>query len=104
MEQGASWLISLQRLQQQGYRRLLLLGGAELATSLLAADAIDELQLTLTPRLLGGDHSWVASGSQTGSCLPPQLADVGAWQLNESRDIGGDELLLRYRRRRLGEC
>ena len=104
VEQGASWLISLQRLQQQGYRRLLLLGGAELATSLLAADAIDELQLTLTPRLLGGDHSWVASGSETGSCLPPPLADVGAWQLNESRDIGGDELLLRYRRRRLGEC
>lgn len=104
VEQGASWSVSLQRLQQQGYTRLLVLGGAELATSLLAADAIDELQLTLTPHLLGGEHSWVAFGSQMSSCTPPQLADVGAWQLNESSCLGGDELLLRYRRRRLGEC
>ena len=104
VEQGGSWSLSLQRLQQQGYTRLLVLGGAELATSLLAADAIDELQLTLTPRVLGGEHSWVSFGSQMGSCLPPQLADVGAWQLIKSSCLGGDELLLRYRRRRLGEC
>ena len=100
VEQGASWLLSLQRLQQQGYARLVVLGGAELATSLLAADAIDELQLTLTPRLLGGEHSWVSFGSQLSSHLPQAVAASGAWQLNHSSCLGADELLLRYSRRR----
>ena len=100
VEQGESWPVSLQRLQQRGYARLVVLGGAELATSLLAADAIDELQLTLTPRLLGGEHSWVSFGSQLSSHLPQSLAGLGAWQLNDASCLGGDELLLRYSRRR----
>ena len=104
VKQGESWIVSLQRLHQQGYARLVVLGGAKLATSLLAADAIDELQLTLTPRVLGGEHSWVASDSRMGSHLPQALAASGAWQLNASSCLGGDELLLRYsRRHQLGD-
>lgn len=104
VEQGESWVVSLKRLHQQGYARLVVLGGAELATSLLAADAIDELQLTLTPRLLGGEHSWVSFASQLSSHLPQSLAGLGAWQLNDSSCLGGDELLLRYsRRHQLGD-
>ena len=91
-------------MHQQGYARLVVLGGAELATSLVAADAVDDLQLTLTPRLLGGEHSWVSFASQLSSHLPQALAGLGAWQLNDSSCLGGDELLLRYsRRHQLGD-
>ncbi len=100
VEQGISWPLSLARLHQRGYRKLVVLGGARLTTSLLAEDCIDELQLTLTPRLLGGNHSWIAFESPLATSLPSALADSQAWALRESRPLGGDELLLRYRRRR----
>ena len=78
-----------QTLAATGCARLLLLGGAQLASQLLAEALVDELQLTLVPQLLGGPHSWLRS----------DLAlDSRGWQLVEHRPLGGEELLLRYRR------
>ncbi|MEB3322697.1 MAG: RibD family protein [Synechococcaceae cyanobacterium] len=87
------WSLTLDRLGRLGFRRIALLGGATLAGTLAAEGLIDELQLTLCPCLLGGPHQW----------LPPTCGglagDGGAWSLAEHRPLGGDELLLRYRRR-----
>ncbi|MGB5135961.1 MAG: dihydrofolate reductase family protein [Prochlorococcaceae cyanobacterium] len=85
----SSWPELRGELAGAGLRRLVLLGGADLAGQLLAADQVDELQLTLCPLLLGGPHSW----------LPPMPGlRPGRWQLIEHRSLGSDELLLRYRR------
>jgi 5-amino-6-(5-phosphoribosylamino)uracil reductase len=84
------WRALLTQLARQGLGRLVLLGGARLAASLLAEDLVEELQLTLCPRLLGGGHTWLPGGD----LLPP----AGPWQLIESRGLGDGELLLRYRR------
>jgi 5-amino-6-(5-phosphoribosylamino)uracil reductase len=84
-----SWSQLRATLAAEGLRRLLLLGGADLAGQLLAADQVDELQLTFCPLLLGGPHSWLPAS------LTPRLQH---WQLVEQRPLGGDELLLRYRR------
>lgn len=84
------WPALLGQLGALGLKRLVLLGGAQLAASLLQADLVDELQLTLCPLLLGGAHSWLPSGA----ALPP-----GPWDLQEHRPLGQGELLLRYRRR-----
>jgi len=66
-----------------------LLGGAELAGQLLQEQLVDELQLTLCPQLLGGGHSW----------LPAAVPlEPNQWRLQEQRPLGGEELLLRYRR------
>ncbi|MEY4431237.1 MAG: hypothetical protein RLZZ533_1173 [Cyanobacteriota bacterium] len=84
-----AWPEALAALAQAGLRRLLLLGGAELAGQLLEQQLVDELQLTLCPQLLGGAHSW----------LPVALRlEPNRWRLQEQRTLGGDELLLRYRR------
>ncbi|WP_254980355.1 dihydrofolate reductase family protein [Cyanobium sp. ATX 6A2] len=86
----SSWVQLRSALAAEGLRRLVLLGGADLAGQLLAAEQVDELQLTLCPLLLGGPHSW----------LPPSLGlRLSHWQLLEQRPLGGDELLLRYLRR-----
>lgn len=85
-----SWPETRETLGQRGIRRVVVLGGAALAASLLAAGLIDELQLTLCPRLLGGAHPWVP--------LAPPWPQAGPWQLLESRPLEGDELLVRYRR------
>ena len=83
------WPCLLSRLAAQGLKRLLVLGGAQLAASLLREALIDELQLTLCPQVLGGPHSWV----------PLEEACPGShWRLQEMRPLDGDELMLRYAR------
>jgi 5-amino-6-(5-phosphoribosylamino)uracil reductase len=77
-------------LPSHGIERLAVLGGARLAAALLAEDCIDELQLTLCPRLLGGSHCWVPAAAAPG--LP-----ASCWELLEQRPLGDGELLLRYR-------
>ena len=83
------WSEALAQLAAAGIARLAVLGGAALAADLIAADLLDELQLTLCPRLLGGEHSW----------LPPEARPAAApWRLQRRRWLGGDEILLHYRR------
>jgi 5-amino-6-(5-phosphoribosylamino)uracil reductase len=79
----------LAELAAEGLERLVLLGGARLAASLLALDLVDGIQLTLVPRLLGGGHGWLPQAP---------LPAPGRWELEESRPLGQGELLLRYGR------
>ena len=92
-----SWRDQLEGLAAVGVERLVLLGGAGLTGDLLQDDAVDELQLTLVPQLLGGEHCWLPKG---GDVLPGGLAVDGAWQLQEARHLGENELMLRYDRQR----
>jgi 5-amino-6-(5-phosphoribosylamino)uracil reductase len=91
----APWCQLLAALAVEGLERLVLLGGAALAGELLAQGVVDELQLTLCPLLLGGAQSWLPAATQ----LPGPLTAAAGWQLLEQRPLGGDEVLLRYRRR-----
>jgi 5-amino-6-(5-phosphoribosylamino)uracil reductase len=88
-----TWQPLLEDLAAAGLERLVVLGGAQLAASLLAEGLLEELQLTLCPRLLGGPHGWLASDT----LLPASMTE--GWRLEEQRPLEQDELLLRYRRR-----
>lgn len=90
-----AWQPALEQLAAAGLQRLVVLGGASLAASLLAENRIDELQLTLCPQLLGGEHAWLGLGAAV-----PAAARAG-WRLLEQRCLEGEELLLRYGRERL---
>ncbi|MDP6193401.1 MAG: RibD family protein [Prochlorococcus sp.] len=94
---ASSWPQTLNRLVEAGLSKLVLLGGAQLLTSMLQDDAVDELQLTLTPRLLGGGHAWVPLQSLG---LPEALMSADSWCLQEVKPLAGHELLLRYWRHR----
>ncbi len=93
----APWPLLLAELARQGLQRLVLLGGASLAASLLAGDLVDELQLTFCPRLLGGPHLWLPVDGAIPA-LAPALQER-AWQLQACRQLPGEEFLLRYVRR-----
>jgi|TARA_B100000073_G_scaffold85346_1_gene66109 5-amino-6-(5-phosphoribosylamino)uracil reductase len=94
---SSCWSETLTGLSSKGWFRLVLLGGAVLIHSLLAQDAVDELQLTLSPRLLGGSFTWLP---QTDTPLPATLASSQAWSLLEARSLGENELLVHYCRNR----
>lgn len=85
----SQWPLLPSQLQRRGWCRVVVLGGAQLASTLLAFDLLDELQLTVCPCLLGGSHLWV----------DPALAlDRHHWQPVESRNLGGGEWLCRWQR------
>ena len=94
---GESWANRLKALGSAGIQRLVLLGGANLAADLLAADCVDALQLTLVPKLLGGANTWLPT-----SCLglPNVLAQPNAWSADAAESLDNGEFLLRYRRLR----
>lgn len=52
-------------LADRGWRELLCEGGPQLFGAMLAAGAVDELCLTVVPRLVGGDHLRVMTGVST---------------------------------------
>ena len=94
---SSCWSETLTGLSSRGWLRLVLLGGAVLIHSLLAQDAVDELQLTLSPRLLGGSFNWLP---QLETPLPETLASSQAWSLLEARPLADNELLVHYCRNR----
>ncbi len=56
-----TWRDSLDDLYHKGIAKVVLLGGANLISAFLLEDLVDELQITITPDLLGGDYCWVSS-------------------------------------------
>jgi len=79
-------------LRKLGVRTLLCEGGSELNASMLEADLIDELFLTLAPKIKLGREIPTYAG---GNPLPREK--VQQYQLIESHLIG-DEIFVRYRR------
>lgn len=79
---------ALSALRARGLHRLLCEGGPSLFASLLAADAVDELCVTISPQLDAGDAMRIAHGAAM-SAREMRLAEVLR---------SGSALLLRYRR------
>jgi riboflavin biosynthesis pyrimidine reductase len=79
----------LAELGRRGLNHVLCEGGPGLLGELQAADAVDELCLTVSPLLVGGDAGRIARGP-AGS-PPRRMTLIGALQAD-------DALLLRYRR------
>ncbi len=79
-----------------GITRLLVLGGSELNAQLLALDLVDELFLTIAPKVkLGRDVPTYADGD------PLPRESMHRYELVEHHAVG-DELFIRYRRNQGG--
>lgn len=90
---AAGWPGALRALRQAGVFHLLVEGGSELNGELFGQDLVDELFLTIAPKIkLGRDLPTVAGGQPLDGRLH-QMELV-----SETR--AGDELYLRYRRKR----
>jgi riboflavin biosynthesis pyrimidine reductase/predicted DsbA family dithiol-disulfide isomerase len=82
----------LSRMREEGVRRLLVEGGSELNAALLRRDLVDELFLTVAPKIkLGRDVPTYAGGDPL-----PREAVMSFHLVSEQRF--GDEVYLRYRR------
>ncbi len=82
----------LARLARRGVRRVLLEGGGEVHFAFLSADLVDEIRVTLSPVLLGGEDGAprLTDGGEFDPDSAPRLALVSARR-------GTSEVFLRYR-------
>jgi len=87
------WSENMNELKKAGLSKLLLLGGASLAESIFQADEIDELLLTVCPKIIGGEKIWIPSRSNN---LPISLRDPNAWNLKENKILDNNESVVRY--------
>ena len=87
------WRDSLDDLYQRGMSRIVLLGGANLISAFLFEDLINELQITITPHLIGGNYCWVSTKLND---LNTKKNQEKKWILKESKKLENDELLIRY--------
>ena len=88
-----SWRDSLYDLYKLGIEKIVLLGGANLISAFLLEDLIDELQITITPYLLGGEYCWVSSNLKSLNKIKNKKNN---WILKETKNIDNNELLIRY--------
>ena len=86
------WPLALRLLHQHGVEVVNVLGGSKINAQFFELDIIDELFLTLAPKIKLGDHTPTIAG---GTPLPRDK--VMKFSLVSSERIG-DELFLRYRR------
>ena len=78
-----------------GVKRLLFEGGGELHDGMIRAGLVDELHLTISPKIFGG-HTAPSIADGLGFS---KLANAARFQLKSSRRIG-DEMFLVFRRKR----
>tara|TARA_B100000427_G_C15207225_1_gene463052 strand:- start:113 stop:646 length:534 start_codon:yes stop_codon:yes gene_type:complete len=88
-----TWRESLDDLYQKGISKIVLLGGANLISNFILENLIDELQITITPHILGGDYCWVSSKLNNLNTI---INQKNKWVLKESRKLGNNEVLIRY--------
>ena len=54
-----SWLNTLNILNKEGIKRIALLGGSKLIESFFKEDLIDEIKITICPKIIGGQYTWI---------------------------------------------
>jgi len=85
-----AWM--LERLAARGIQRLLVEAGGDLLFQFVAADAIDDMHLTLCPLIVGGPAPTLADGAGFDREHLRRYALVAA-------EPEGDEVFLHYRKR-----
>lgn len=94
-DRETDWTLAFGKLRTDfGVRKLLVEGGSDLNAQILALDLVDELFMTVAPKVkLGKDVPTYADGE------PLSRDMVQQYDLLEANRVG-DEMFLRYRRRR----
>jgi len=90
-----SWELTLKELYEIGLKKIVLLGGTKLISSIIDTDNVDELQLTITPRILGGKHSWIPLENEK---LEAHLGRINCWKLEAIKKLEENEILIKYSR------
>ena len=81
-------------IKKAGINRLALLGGANLINSFIKEDLIDEIKITITPRIIGGKFTWIPA-EQTNKIF--NLKQF--WNIKSIQELDRNEIYIHYIRK-----
>ena len=88
-----SWRKTLEVIHKEGIKKIALLGGAKLIDSFAKENLIDEIKITIVPKIIGGKYSWISSMKiQNFSKLSNN------WTIKSVKEIDTNEIFIHYTR------
>ena len=89
-----SWSKTLLSLKKAGINSIALLGGAKLINSFLKEDLVDEIKITIVPRIIGGEFTWIPSKKTNEIFNLKQF-----WYMQSIKELDNNEILIHYKRK-----
>ena len=86
-----SWLDTLSNLKKEGIKKIALLGGAKLIHSFMMEDLIDEIKITITPKIIGGKYIWLPYKENE------KILDFkNEWIIKSFKQLSTNEMFIHY--------
>ena len=89
-----SWSETLLSIKQAGINRIALLGGAKLINSFVKENLVDEIKLTITPRIIGGQFTWIPTEKTNQIFNFKQF-----WNIKSIKELDKNEIHIHYTRK-----
>ena len=87
----SSWLQTLSNLKEEGIKKIALLGGAKLIHSFMMEDLIDEIKITITPKIIGGKYIWLPHKKHE------KILDFkNEWIIKSCKQLKTNEIFIHY--------
>ncbi len=88
-----SWKKTLKEINKEGIKSIGLLGGAKLINSFVQEDLIDEIKITIVPKILGGEFLWVQP------LMKQNISDfANNWIIQSIKKLDTNEVFIHYTR------
>ena len=86
-----SWLQTLANLKKEGIEKIALLGGAKLIDSFMREDLIDEIKITIVPKIIGGQYIWLPHKTHE------EIIDFkNEWIIKSCKQLKTNEIFIHY--------
>ena len=89
-----SWLQTLNILKKEGIKRIALLGGAKLIESFFTEDLIDEIKITICPKVIGGKYTWIPFKEKNKI-----FNFENSWKIKVTKVLKSSEIFIHYKKR-----
>jgi len=88
-----TWSKTLELIKKEGIKNIALLGGSKLVNSFAKENLIDEIKITIVPKILGGSFEWISS-KNTQSIY----GFNNDWIIQSFKKINTNEIFIHYTR------
>jgi len=89
-----SWYETLLSIKKEGINRIALLGGAKLINSFVKENLVDEIKITIAPRIIGGQFTWIPT-EQTNEIFNFKQF----WNVKSITELDKNEIHIHYTRK-----
>ena len=91
-----SWLHTLNILKKEGIKRIALLGGAKLIESFFKEDLIDEIKITICPKIIGGQYTWIPLKEKN------EMFNLeNKWKIKVTKVLQTSEIFVHYKKNKI---